>query len=703
MQKTQTVSVEIGGKSLSFQTGKLALLADGSTVVTYGNTVILCTAGMSETAKEGTDFFPMMVDFDPKFYATGKLKGSRFLKRESRPPESAILTARMIDRPLRPLFPKAMRNDVQVIGTLLQGDGKHTVTATAINAASMAVLLGGLPLEAPVGAVRVGMKEDGSYFLDPTFEEVENGKLDLILAGTEDAVLMMEAGANLVSDKEMLGALEFGHAEIKKICALQKELLKKVGTIEQKVPTLQEHNEFAKELVAQYLTDADFEAIVGVEKKDIKIKMHEAEEKLLTACAEKIENGEISKGDLMYFFEKRFAATMRKRVFETGKRIDGRTVDEVRPLQCEVGLFPRVHGSALFQRGETQSLSMMTFGGPGEYQIIDDPDQDETKKYYMHHYNFPPYAVGEVKPLRSTGRREIGHGMLAERALRYVMPKRIEDKFPYTVRVVSEILTCNGSSSMASVCGSTLSLMDAGVQIKRPISGVAMGLLMNSETGDYRVLTDIMSFEDFDGDMDFKVTGDEKGITALQLDIKVKGLKLSLLEEALKKAQVARAHILDAMLKAIPEPRKQMSEFAPRIDSFQINPEFIRVVIGKGGETIQRLCADYNVSIDIEDDGLVMITSTDQEGARKARAEIDAMTYEPKTGDEFEGTVKSIMDFGVFVEFLPGKEALVHVSEMANERVNHPGDVVKEGQKVKVKIMGTDKMGRTQLSMKACL
>ncbi len=699
----QSVSVEIGGKTLTFETGKLALLANGSTVATYGDIVILCTAGMTDTAKDGIDFFPMMVDFDPKFYATGKFKGSRFLKREARPPEAAILTARMTDRPLRPMFPKMMRNDVQIVGTLLQADSVHTTTATMINVASMACLLGGLPLEDAVGAVRVGMKDDGSYFLDPTFEEVEKGKLDLILAGTEDSVLMMEAGANLVSDKEMIGALQFGHGEIKKVCQAQKELVKKAGPIEQRVPTLQELNPAAKELVDKSLTEAEFEAIKGAGKVEIKQALHDAEEKLLSACAEQIENDEVTKRDLLYFFEKRFAAAMRKRVFDTGKRIDAREVDDVRPLQCEVSLFPRVHGSALFQRGETQSLSMTTLGGPGDYQIIDDPDQNEVKKYYMHHYNFPPSSVGEVRPLRSTGRREIGHGMLGERALKYMMPDRVEDNFPYTVRVVSEILTCNGSSSMAAVCGSTLSLMDAGVPIKRPISGVAMGLLMNAETGDYRILTDIMSFEDFDGDMDFKVTGDQNGITALQLDIKVKGLKMSLLEEALQKSQAARVHILDAMLKAIPESRKEMNEYAPRIDSFKINPEFIRVIIGKGGETIQRLCAEYDVNIDIDDDGIIMITSTNQEGAKAARAEIDLMTYEPTVGDEFDGTVKSIMDFGVFVEYIPGKEALVHVSEMANERVNHPGDVVKEGDKVKVKIMGTDKMGRTQLSMKACL
>lgn len=700
MKNVQSVSVKVGGVDLIFETGRFAYQAQGAAMVTYGDTIVFAAAGMSEEVKEGTDFFPMTVDYDPKFYATGKFKGSRFSKREARPPESAILTSRMIDRPLRPLFPKMMRNDVQISATLFQANGKNTTSATAINACSMAVQLAGLPMEAPVGAVRIGMKEDGSFFLDPTFDESENGMLDLILVGTEDAILMVEAGAKLISDEKMLEALEFGHNEIKKICKTQMELVKKVGGIEKKTPILQEPSEIAHKLVDELLSDSDFESIQGVEKHEIKSAMHIVEEKLITACADKIENKEVTKGDLLYFFEKRFAATMRKRVFKTGKRIDGRAIDEVRPVKCEVGLFPRVHGSALFQRGETQALSMTTMGGPGDNLILDDPDRDEAKKYYMHHYNFPPYSVGEVRGSRGVGRREIGHGALAERALRYVMPDRLKDNFPYCVRVVSEIMTCNGSSSMASVCGSTLTLMDAGVPIKKAISGVAMGLMMNPGKGDYQILTDIMSFEDFDGDMDFKVTGDEEGITALQLDIKVKGLKLSLLKEALEKARKARAGILKVMKECIAAPRAEMNQYAPRIDSFHINPEFIRIVIGKGGETIQGLCAEYGVKIDIEDDGLIMITSTNQENAKAARAAVDALVYEPKVGDVFEATVKSIQDFGVFVEYLPGKEALVHVSAMANHRVEHPSDLVKEGDKVKVKIMGNDKMGRTQLSMK---
>lgn len=698
MNTVHTVSATIGEKTLSFETGKLALQAQGATVLTYGDTVILAAAGMTEEPREGVDFFPMMVDFDPKYYATGKIKSSRFMKREARPPESAILTARMIDRPLRPLFPKNMRNDVQIVCTLLQANGKNTTSASGINAASMAAQLAGLPMESPVGAVRVGMKEDGSYFLDPTFEEVEKGKLDLLLAGTEDAVLMVEAGADLASNEEMLGAFEYGHAFIKKICQLQNELVAKVGVTQQK-PSLADPNPSAESLVDAVLSDSDFDSVKGSKKQEIKTQMHVLEKKVLDAYADKIENEEVSKGDLLYFIDKKFGKSLKRRMFERQERIDGRAQDEIRPLYCEVGMYPRVHGSALFQRGETQSLSLATIGGPKETLIVNDPDQDETEKAYMHHYNFPAYSVGEIRPNRGPGRREIGHGALAERALRYMMPTK-EENFPYTVRVVSEITTCNGSSSMASVCGSTLTLMDAGIQIKRPISGIAMGLMLNEDTGDYHILSDIMSFEDFCGDMDFKVTGDENGITALQLDIKLKGLKLSLLAEALVQAQKGRAFILESMKKAIPKPRPEMNQYAPRIESFHIDPEYIGAVIGKGGETIQGMCKDFDVTIDIEDDGLVMITSTNQENANKARSAIDSLVYEPEVGDVFEGKIKSLMDFGVFVEYLPGKEALVHISEMADARTNHPSDLVKEGDMVTVKILGTDKMGRTKLTMK---
>ncbi len=696
--KSQTVQLD--GVDFTFETGKLANLADGSAVVKYGNTVLLATAGMAGSARQGIDFFPLMCDYDPKYYSTGKIKGSRFMKREGRPPESAILVARMIDRPLRPMFPKGMMNDVQLIVTLLQADGTRSDAATAITAASMALQLSGIPIEAPVSAVRVGMKEDGEFFINPTYDEVEKGYLDLVIAGTEDAIMMVEAGARLISNEKMIAAFEFAHERIKKLCAAQRELASQVE-IEPKIPQIREINETAEKLVNNALSDSDWATIGGVGKKALKKTLHALEEKLFETCADAIENEEVTKGDLMEFFNKGLKKYIRKQIMSTGKRLDGRGFTDIRSLSSEVGVLPRTHGTGLFQRGDTQALSVLTVGSTGDAQLLDDPDRPEFNKYYFHHYNFPPYSVGEVKPLRGTNRREIGHGTLAERALQYVMPTKEADNFPYTIRVVSEIMACNGSSSMASVCGSTLALMDGGIPIKSAISGIAMGLVMDEETGKYNILSDIQAQEDFCGDMDLKVCGDENGLTALQMDIKLKGLSMDLLKEALTQAQAGRTEILKTMKSAIPAPREEMNEFAPRITSFHINPDYIRIIIGKGGETIQGLCAEYDVTIDLEDDGLVMVASSNGENAAKAVEAIKSLAYEPEVGDIFkDATVKSIMDFGAFVEFVPGKEALVHVSEIANRRIENVTDVLKEGDKVNVKLTGVDKMGRIKLSMK---
>ena len=619
------------------------------------------------------------------------------MKREARPPESAILISRMMDRPMRPMFDKNITNDIQLIGTLLQTDGIHTLPAFAITAASMAVQLSGIPIEAPVSAVRVGMRDNGEYFLNPTFDEVENGKLDLVIAGTEDAIMMVEAGANLVTDDEMIAAFEFAHEHIKALCKMQKDFVAQ-HKVEAKTPILREKNEAATEAVDSVITDADLASIGGKMKKDYKKSVHAVEEKLLEALADRIEAEEFSKGEILGALGKKAAKFMRDKIFAEGTRLDGRKADEVRQLYTEVGLFNRVHGSALFQRGDTQALSMVTLGGPSDEQIIDDPEQPEITKRYFHHYNFPPYSVGEVRMLRGTGRREIGHGMLAERALRYVVPTKTAD-FPYTVRVVSEILACNGSSSMASVCGSTLSLMDAGVPIKTPISGIAMGLVTDDD-GNYVILTDIQGAEDFDGDMDLKVCGDENGLTAIQMDIKLKGLQMSLLREALGKARTARTHILSNMKATIPTARVAMSDFAPRVIGFKIDPDDIRVVIGKGGETIQGLCAEYDVKIDIEDEGIVTIAGVGTR-AEDAKTAVQKLLYKPQVGDVFENAkVVKIMDFGAFVEYHPGKEALVHVSEISNQRVERVEDVLSVGDIVKVKLIGTDKMGRVKLSMK---
>ena len=700
MKEAKTVSVQLDGVDFTFETGKMANLADGSAVVKYGNSILLATAGMNDNPRPGMDFFPLMCDYDPKYYATGKIKGSRFMKREGRPPESAILVARMIDRPLRPMFPKGMMNDVQIIVTLLQADGTHSDATTAITAASMALQLSGIPFEAPVSAVRVGMDENGAFFLNPNYDQVDNGDLDLVIAGTEEAVMMVEAGARLISNEKMLEAFEFAHERIKKLCAAQRELVSQCE-VTPKVPQIREVNETAEALVANALTQSDWETIGGVGKKALKKTIAALQEKLLESCAEALENEEVTKGDLMTFFDKGLKKYIRNQIMTTGKRLDGRSFTDIRELSSEVGTLPRTHGSGIFLRGDTQALSVLTVGSVGDAQLLDDPDRPEFNKYYFHHYNFPPYSVGEVKPLRGTNRREIGHGTLAERALQYVLPTKEKDNFPYTLRVVSEILACNGSSSMASVCGSTLALMDGGVPIKSAISGIAMGLVMDEETGKYHILSDIQAQEDFCGDMDLKVCGNENGLTALQMDIKLKGLDMKLLKEALDQAQTGRAEILTSMKKAIPAPREEMSEFAPRVTSFHINPDYIRIVIGKGGETIQGLCAEYDVKIDLEDDGLVMVSSSNGENSAKAVEAIKSLAYEPEIGDIFKNVpVKSVMDFGAFVEFVPGKEALVHVSEIAQRRIDTVADVLKEGDKVNVKLTGVDKMGRIKLSMK---
>lgn len=700
MQGAKTKTVQLDGVDFTFEAGKLAQLADGAAVIKYGETVLLATAGMSDRPREGIDFFPLMCDFETKYYAAGKIKGSRFMKREGRPPESAILIARMMDRPLRPMFAKGMQNDVQIIVTMLQTDQRASLAAPAITAASMAVQLSGMPFEAPVAAVRVGMRDNGDFFLDPSFEEVENGKLDLVIAGTEEAIMMVEAGARLIDNDKMIAAFEFAHGHIKTLCKAQSEFVKEFN-ITPKEPKFRVVNESAEEAVEKFLTDADFSSITGGNKRELHKAIHAVEDKLLEACAEQIEAGELNKSDLLEFFNKKFKKVLRRQVLDTGKRLDGRNTTEIRELSSEVGVLPRVHGTGLFQRGDTQALTCLTVGSPGESQLLDDPDRAEWNKYYIHHYNFPPYSVGEVRPMRGTGRREIGHGTLAERALEYVMPNRDEDNFPYMIRVVSEILACNGSSSMASVCGSTLALMDGGIPIKSPIAGIAMGLVMDEDTGSYKILSDIQAQEDFCGDMDLKVCGDENGLTALQMDIKLKGLDMSLLKEALEQATAGRTEILNSMKAAIAAPREEMSTYAPKVTSFHINPDYIRVVIGKGGETIQGLCADYDVKIDIEDDGLVMVSSAGGENAKKAVDAIKSLAYEPEVGDVFENaTVKSIMDFGAFVEFVPGKEALVHVSEIANHRIDNVSDVLSEGDKVNVKLTGVDKMGRIKLSMK---
>ncbi|MBD3270747.1 polyribonucleotide nucleotidyltransferase, partial [Candidatus Peregrinibacteria bacterium] len=673
--------------------------ATGSVTVSLDKTVVFASATMG-SAREGTDFFPLSVDFEEKYYAAGKIKGSRFVKREGRPSEKSILSGRLIDRPIRPLFPKKMINEVQVICSVLSADLEVDPATTGLIAASAALSISGMPFEGPVAGIRIGYI-DGQLIINPTYQQIEEGKLDLVVAGTEEAITMVEAGAKEVDDDTILKALELGHTEIKKICQLQKEFMADFKKPDLEI-TLRENNPNVHEEVKSFVKEAMLDQIEGKLKHEIKAKLSDLKSQVIENFAEKIESGEFSESEIKEAVESIWEKRMRSNIINNEKRLDGRATDEIRELDVKTSLLPMTHGSALFQRGETQALSIATLGSPGAAQVIDTMDEDEEKKYF-HHYNFPPYSVGEVKPLRGPSRREIGHGALAERALEPVLPS--EKDFPYTIWVVSEIMTCNGSSSMASVCGSTLALMDAGVPISKPVAGIAMGLVTGDgsiESG-YKILTDIQSFEDFAGDMDFKVAGTRDAITSLQMDIKVKGLSLRVLKEALEQSKTARNIILDKMTSVIAEPKKELAPTAPRINSIQINPEKIRDVIGKGGETIQKITKECDVEIDITDDGLVMITAQNQENGKKAEDWVKRITWEPNVGDIFEGKVVRITDFGAFVEITPEKDGLLHISELANERVNKVEDIVKEGDIVKVKLIEVDTQGRYKLSRKALL
>ncbi len=693
---------DLAGRPLTFETGEIALQASGSVVVGLGDTKILATATMSPKGREGADFFPLMCDYEERFYAAGKIKGSRFIKREGRPSETAVLISRLIDRPLRPLFPKGMTNEVQVICTVLSTDLEIDMGPLAITAASAALTISGMPFQGPVAGIKIGRikTEDGKHELivNPTIEQLENGTLDLTVAGTKDAITMVEAGAKEVDEETMIQALDLAHQTIKKICILQEEFaaVHRKEDLPYDVVTVPED---IREAVKDFVTDEMLDEITGKTKAEVRDKKEALTKKMLEYFASQIEDETYKESDLKEVLYDMAEKRMRYNILKHEKRIDGRKIDEVRPLECKIDLLPRTHGSALFQRGETQALTVTTLGSPGDAMIVDTMAEDKTQRY-MHFYNFPPYAVGEVRPRRGPGRREIGHGALAERALLPVLPKH--EDFPYTMLLVSEIVTCNGSSSMASVCGSSLSLMAAGVPIKKHVSAIAMGLITDGKGG-YKILSDIQGPEDFAGDMDFKVAGTEDGITALQMDIKIEGLSVDLLREALGRAREAREIIMKKMIETIPEPRKEMSKFAPMITSIKIDPDKIRDVIGKGGETIQKITGECNVQMDIDDDGLIMITAPDQASGECAMGRVKAITYEPEIGDVFEGTVVRIMDFGAFVEFVPGKDGLVNISQLSHERVNKVEDVVKLGDKVKVKLMEIDDMGRYNLSMKALL
>jgi polyribonucleotide nucleotidyltransferase len=693
----KTWSLQIGGRVLEIETGIMAKQANGSVTVRYGDTVVLATAVMSKGASKISGYFPLMVDYEERYYAAGKIKGSRFIKREGRPSDDAVLTGRVVDRTIRPLFNSRMRNEVQVVITVLSIDGENDPDVISMIAASTALTLSDIPWNGPIGAVRVG-RLNGEFILNPVNGELADGDIDLIIAGSKEKINMIEAGMKEVPEEDVAAAFAFGHEAIKKIATLIEDIAKEVGKPKAQPTLLQGTPEFEDEVKELFLKENLDEILYDKNKKVIEDKIKTVKEKINIYIKEKYpEEAEKLKEIAEQVFEETSDEIVHKNILQKEQRPDGRKLNEVRHIDCRVGLLPRTHGSALFTRGETQALTITTLGSPGDEQVIDTMEVD-MKKRYIHHYNFPPFSVGEVRPMRGPGRREIGHGALAEKALVPVLPSK--DDFPYTTLLVSEILESNGSSSMASTCGSTLSLMDAGVPIKRPVSGIAMGIIVG-KSNEFKVLTDIQGLEDHYGDMDFKAAGTEKGITALQMDVKVDGITVDMLEAVLKQSKVNRAEILAIMLATIPAPRENMSQYAPRIITMHINPAKIRNVIGTGGKIINEIIDETGVQIDIEDDGSVFITSVDEASALKAQQWIDNLTHEVKKGEHFNAKITRIMNFGAFAEILPGQEGLIHISELADHRVEKVEDIVKVGDIVPVKVKEIDDQGRINLSVKA--
>ncbi|MEK6684196.1 MAG: polyribonucleotide nucleotidyltransferase [Nitrospirota bacterium] len=683
------VELEVRGKQLVLETGRMAKLADGAVMARYGDTVVLATAVASKVARSGVDFLPLTVDFQEKAYAAGKIPGG-FFKREGRPSEREILGSRLIDRPLRPLFPKGFYFDIQVIASVLSADQGNVSDLLAIIASSAALTISDIPLKDPVAAVRIGRIE-GRFVTNPSFAEIEASDLNLVVAGTQDAVMMVEGGALELSEQTMIDAISLAHAEIKKIIQVILKLRERVGK--------------PKREPVQKTTDPSL--VESVKSKSLKqieeavlIPNKTAREERLDAVrkgvADQINTPEANRTqEITEIFNDLERDAVRQMILTQGIRADGRGCSAIRPITCEVGILPRTHGSALFTRGETQSLAVVTLGTADDEQRID-ALEGESKKTFMLHYNFPPFSVGEARPMRGPGRREIGHGALAERALRPVIPSR--EAFPYTLRIVSDILESNGSSSMATVCGGTLALMDAGVQIKAPVAGIAMGLI--KEGSQTVILSDILGLEDHLGDMDFKVTGTRQGVTALQMDMKIPGITESLFREALEQARVGRLHILDRMAESLAAPRAELSLLAPRIFTMHVKKDMIGKVIGPGGKVVRGIVEATGVKIDIEDDGTILIASTDAEAAKRAMEMIGKITEDVEVGKIYKGKVVKIMDFGAFVEILPGVDGLVHISQLAEHRVNRVQDEVNEGDEILVKVLEVDKQGKIRLSRK---
>lgn len=689
----RTFKTAVGGRLLEFELGKICEQANGQVMVKYGESVVSVTVCASKEAREDIDFLPLSCDYEEKMYASGKIPGG-FIRREGRPSEKAILSSRLMDRPLRPLFPKGYHNDVVVVATVMSVDLDCETDIMAMVGASVAIATSDIPWEGPIAAVRVG-RVDGRFIINPTLEQREQSDINLTVAGTKDAIMMVEAGADEVSEEVMLDAIFFGHEEIKKLVEFIDEIVAEVGKPKKEL-VLKQIPEDIDAAVRAYATGRMQEAIHTFDKLERLDNMDAVEVETKEHFAEIYPDNEKDIAAVLYNITKE---SVRNMILDEGIRPDNRKTTEIRPVWCETGLLPRVHGSGLFTRGQTQVMSTCTLAPSSEAQMIDGITE-QTEKRYMHHYNFPGYCTGEAKSPRSPGRREIGHGALAERALLPVIPP--VEEFPYALRVVSDVLSSNGSSSMGSTCGSTLALMDAGVPIKRPVSGIAMGLISRTEEDGSQkiaVLSDIQGMEDFLGDMDFKVTGTEVGVTAIQMDIKIHGLSREILEKALAQAKEGRAHILDVMLEKIPEPRKEMSKYAPRSINMMIDPDKIRIVIGPGGKTINRIIDETGVKIDIAEDasGLISIYSSDMAGAEAAKREIELLTKDAEVGQTYEGKVTKIMSFGAFIEILPGKEGLLHISKMADHRVEKVEDVMNVGDEVKVRVYEIDKQNRINL------
>lgn len=687
-------TTEVAGRKLTIETGKYAQQAGGSCIVRCGDTAVLVTATASAKPREGIDFFPLSCEFEEKMYAVGKIPGG-FIKREGRPTEKAVLTSRLIDRPLRPLFPKNYRNDVQVIATVLSVDQDIPPAVYAMIGSSVALSISDIPFAGPTAAVVVGMV-DGEYILNPTLEQMEASRLNLTVAGTKDAVMMVEAGAKELSEDEMLEAILFAHEEIKRICAFISDIQAEIGE-EKQVIAPEEHDEDFDAKVTETVKERVEWSLDTFDRYERETRQEQIKQEAFEAFGEE-DPEKIKRIDaIIYDLTKQ---VVRRKITQQGVRPDGRKTTEVRPIWSEVGILKRPHGSGVFTRGQTQVMTILTLGSMSEVQSLDGLSPEHCKRY-MHQYNMPPYSVGETRMMRGPGRREIGHGALAERALEPMIPD--EETFPYALRLVSEVISSNGSTSMASVCASTLALMDGGVPIKKPVAGVAMGLIKDTENDSVTILTDIQGLEDFLGDMDFKVAGTKDGITAIQMDIKIKGIDREILTRALAQAKEGRMYILGKMMETIDQPREHLSEYAPKIVCFTINPEKIGEVVGPRGKTINKIIAETGVTIDIEDDGKVYICTPDQEAADQARKMIEGIVKEIEVGEVYLGKVVRIMPFGAFVELLPGKDGMVHISKLARERMEKVEDVVNIGDDILVKVIEIDDKGRINLTRKDLL